>query len=234
MTLTMIPTALAGVTVPRLPRNRTLDAIRTYGERENAAEYELAAQEDLLESIPVETVADHRSPRQVELMTDLIAQIRELDTETADKAQAYTERMTTAGKWTPGREGTASAWISRMIAKVTELRQVRRPAPTGQVQVADGRYAVEHQGTLKFFHVRNGKADSRWAGFTFLDVQASDDLHSIRNRATKAEILALIAADPQEALARYGRELGVCGRCGRTLTDEESRLAGIGPVCRDK
>jgi hypothetical protein len=37
-----------------------------------------------------------------------------------------------------------------------------------------------------------------------------------------------------EAAARYGRELGQCGLCGRDLTDEASRAAGIGPVCRTR
>lgn len=33
------------------------------------------------------------------------------------------------------------------------------------------------------------------------------------------------------AAALYGQELGHCGLCGRELTDDESRAAGIGPVC---
>lgn len=32
---------------------------------------------------------------------------------------------------------------------------------------------------------------------------------------------------------RNGRELGHCGVCGRTLTDEESRARGIGPICAE-
>lgn len=40
-----------------------------------------------------------------------------------------------------------------------------------------------------------------------------------------------IAADPKSAMLRYGQELGECGHCGRTLTNDESRAAGIGPVC---
>ena len=36
------------------------------------------------------------------------------------------------------------------------------------------------------------------------------------------------------ALAAYGREIGRCGRCHRTLTDEDSRAAGLGPDCASK
>jgi hypothetical protein len=36
------------------------------------------------------------------------------------------------------------------------------------------------------------------------------------------------------AIVTYGVELGVCGRCGRHLTDEDSRAAGIGPDCASR
>jgi hypothetical protein len=101
---------------------------------------------------------------------------------------------------------------------------------SGAPQVADGRYAVEHEGVLKFYKVKNG----RKPGYVFLDVQASDDWHSIRTPRRIHEILALIAQDADEASLRYGRELGICGDCGRTLTDETSRARGRGPVCDAK
>jgi len=37
-----------------------------------------------------------------------------------------------------------------------------------------------------------------------------------------------------EQAREFGRLYGVCARCGRTLTDEESIAAGIGPVCAGK
>lgn len=42
----------------------------------------------------------------------------------------------------------------------------------------------------------------------------------------------IMEADPKEAMLRFGREIGSCGHCGRTLTNDESRAYGIGPVCR--
>lgn len=139
------------------------------------------------------------------------------------------------------REAWTGARIA--IAGANSLRELRdafagpasatsagQPMP----QVPDGYYAVEMGGTLKFYKVRHGRAGSSWAGYTFVDVQAGDDLYPIRSRVTRFEILSTIAADPRGALARYERELGVCGHCGRTLTDEQSRALGIGPICRDK
>jgi hypothetical protein len=193
---------------------------------------------DLLDLVDAEAAVDVRTPGQRDLMARLVAQIAELDAELAAKTEKYIAEKSAAGAWvSPGRDGDVSAWIDKMIAKVRELKATAvKPGPsTGQaIGVANGRYAVEHQGVLKFFHIRNGKADTRWAGFVFVDVQASDEIYPIKNRATKAEVLALIAADPETAMNRYGQELGVCGDCGRTLTDETSRSIGRGPICRSK
>lgn len=96
--------------------------------------------------------------------------------------------------------------------------------------VPAGRYAVEHDGVLKFYRV-DKPTEGRWAGWTFLNVQASDEWYPVKAFDYKREVLESIAVDPQAASARYGHELGQCGICGRTLTDEESRARGIGPVC---
>lgn len=45
---------------------------------------------------------------------------------------------------------------------------------------------------------------------------------------------ALICAAPTLAMEAYGKLLGVCGCCGRSLTDPESRARGIGPECIKK
>jgi hypothetical protein len=38
----------------------------------------------------------------------------------------------------------------------------------------------------------------------------------------------------REAAIRYGKELGRCGICNRTLTNNDSIALGIGPVCAEK
>lgn len=132
----------------------------------------------------------------------------------------------------------ASAWITRLLdlPKTANVQQVRMSSP----EVADGRYAVDsstigdgNDSGIRFYRVRTPE-EGKWAGFTFVDAQASDDLHPIRNRAHRSQILKAIAADPIECLQRYGHELGCCGVCARTLTDETSRAIGIGPVCRER
>lgn len=206
---------------------------RDYRAEMPVAERDRTMDTDLLDLVPVDKVVDLRSPAQAKLMERLIREITDRDSATGAQARTYTDGMTEHGRWTPGYTGNASAWISKMIAKADQLRrfaqiEARKTAPTAEV--ADGRYAVEHEGVLKFFKVKNGNRP----GFVFLDVQASDDWHAIRNVTRIREIVALIAQDPQAAMIRYGHELGECGRCGRTLTDEASRAAGIGPVCASK
>lgn len=188
-----------------------------------------APADDLLNLVPETT--DARTPAQARLMESLHAQLLELDAETGMKAVDYTVGMTIRGLWTPGRNGNASEWITRMIAKVKELKAAAVKPVSGSpaARVADGRYAVEEGGTLKFFRVKNG----RRPGFVFLDIQASDDWHKISNVTRIREVLALIAVDPKAAMIRYGKELGQCGRCGKTLTSEYRDL-GLGPVCIDK
>lgn len=199
---------------------------------ENLAELELAqaqaAQEaDLLALVPEVDVIDNRTAGQVKFMEDLVGRLAKLDSEIGAQARTYTDGMTEHGKWTAGRTGNASAWIDRMLSKERELSNRARTAP---VQVADGRYAVEEDGVLRFFKVKNGNRP----GFVFLDIQASDEWHSVRNVVRIRTVLALIAQDPKAAMIRYGQELGECGHCGRTLTDAASRAAGIGPICAAK
>lgn len=147
-------------------------------------------------------------------------------------AKHAASQFITTYKGLPYRSKAPSAAMMEAVAPGAsgdEFRAAQSVVKT-RPEVADGRYAVEHEGVLKFFKLKNG----RKAGFVFLDVQASDDWHPIRNPKRIDEILALIAADELTAARRYGQELGKCSRCGRTLTDETSRAYGIGPDCRSK
>lgn len=182
--------------------------------------------DDLLNLVPAAAPSYTPSTAQVALIAKLILEVHALDAELGSQAGTYTAAMDREGAWT--RENT-SRWIGNLIKKSRELSAAARK--TGPVaEVADGRYAVEEDGTLKFFKVKNGNRP----GFVFLDIQASDEWHAIRDLGRIRRIVALIAQDANAAMIRYGHELGECGRCGRTLTDEASRAAGIGPICASK
>jgi len=96
--------------------------------------------------------------------------------------------------------------------------------------VAAGRYAVTGDNGQTVFL----KVDRPTEGQTFVRLQAGDEYRNVGNAARTTLLNKILAAGPKDAMLRYGRELGSCGHCGRTLTNEESREAGIGPVCRGK
>lgn len=124
--------------------------------------------------------------------------------------------------------------ISKTIDMLKGMPRIAAPTtPAEAPEVPEGRYAIEVDGVVKFYKV-DRPTEGKWAGYVFVKVQASDDTFPIRNREAKAAILATIAKDPKEAMLRYGREIGACGHCGRTLTDEASRARGIGPICAGK
>jgi hypothetical protein len=94
--------------------------------------------------------------------------------------------------------------------------------------VPEGRYAI-NWGTVevedvKFYQVRQAT----------LFAQASAELWAIKDTEAIAKVLDAVKADPKAASVLYGLKLGQCGVCGRTLTNQESRDIGIGPICRDK
>lgn len=199
-----------------------------------------AAEDDLLDLVEDKDVVDARSPRQAKVMEDLHTQLLKLDQETGMKAIDYTVGMTIHGKWTAGREGNASAWISRMIAKVRELESAaRKVVPTVSTGTATtipaGRYAVETD-EIRCYSVEYGKEGTRWEGFTFLNRISSDDRFPIKNPAEKARILDAIRADVDASAILAGHTLRQCRRCGRTLSDTKNPYfpQALGPDCGAK
>ena len=101
--------------------------------------------------------------------------------------------------------------------------------PEGYFFIVDPTDNVE-----KFFRVQHGKENTKWAGYVFLHVQASDFLYPVKDRSHRESVFAEILKDPVKAMNEYGLRLGRCGVCNRTLTDRDSRLRGIGPICAAK
>lgn len=155
---------------------------------------------------------------------DLIEE-REMSSESREEALA---RIDTLSK------SAASEWIDRLksLPRARKPKTESRNAPLPDVPA--GRYAVDNEdGDLRFYVV-DRPTEGRWEGWIFVSVQASDEKHPIKGFAAKRTILTKIAVDPAAASRRYGRELGHCGVCGRTLTNEVSRQIGIGPICAAK
>jgi hypothetical protein len=110
--------------------------------------------------------------------------------------------------------------------------------------VADGYYAYRsltgsndldfvRVATSKGFYDPSTKGNrrlQRFVGGTTGNVEMSKP-----EQAKHASVLAVLTpAERTEAMLTFGREVGQCGRCGRSLTDEASRMRGVGPECASK
>lgn len=196
-----------------------------------------AALEDLLDLVNPAVVPDLRTDAQKNYMEQLITVITDLNAEDGQKARTYTDGVTEHGKWTPGREGNASKWIDRLIAKKQALRAAApKVAPVtapGEVEIPANNYAITKDGEVKCYTVDYGKEGTRWEGFLFLNRISSDDRFPIRNRAEKEAILATIREDVEASQILAGLTLRSCRRCHRTLSDTKNPYfsVALGPDC---
>lgn len=114
------------------------------------------------------------------------------------------------------------------------------------LKIKEGRYAVRPDSNtpLVFMRISYPKQGKK-KGCLVVQTQHSDfyrdkmvynpstgRLFIAPHKAREIDMpLMLIAVDPVTGIRKYASELGVCGRCGRELTDERSRWYGIGPEC---
>lgn len=133
----------------------------------------------------------------------------------------------------PTRRDASNRIDSLIIEARAKRARAAEPAPVPAkrpelVYPEPGYYAVYFERSLRFYRVKEGKG--YYAGRFFLDRFKSDELMAI-SYAERREVLDLINANPAEAQMRFAKELTRCFCCGRMLTDEISRLRGIGPDC---
>lgn len=140
--------------------------------------------------------------------------------------------------WKPLTKAGASALIDWLLGLPNKVTAPIAAAPaSADVEVPAGRYAVDTNdgavNTLAFYKV-DRPTEGRWAGYVFVKLMQSDAEQRLSREASAAILAKIAEAGPAEASARYGHEIGECGVCGRTLTNDESRAYGIGPDCRKK
>lgn len=149
------------------------------------------------------------------------------------------------GSWTPGQLSAVEKCIAKFNA-AKDRKQTQQKAEQSDIDLTDvpsGLYMVPDGETNLRVRVRHATRGS-WTGWTFVDDGAEYGSRRNYGRQDPApgatytgkiqSQLRAIAADPKEAMARYGRETGQCGVCSRPLEDPESVARGIGPVCAKK
>lgn len=130
---------------------------------------------------------------------------------------------------------TPKVTTTHVPAEAPQVAQ-ERPQVVALPDVPAGHYAIASRGTNDLMFVRVDRpTEGKWAGRTFVKmiVGGHPDAPVARNRV--ADVLArIVEAGTDDAARLYGQEIGRCCRCNRTLTDEASRAAGIGPDCATK
>jgi len=104
-------------------------------------------------------------------------------------------------------------------------------------EIPRGHYATKSltgRNDLDFWRIDRPEQGA-YAGRTFVKriIGGKPDMNVSRD--TKfAALEAILEVGPEIAAIMYGQQLGRCSRCNRHLTDETSRLYGMGPECRSK
>jgi hypothetical protein len=164
---------------------------------------------------------------QIKFLVDLVKQIAQFDVERGRSWWMALRARQEAGL----TFGESSALIDSLKAERNELRAAKSVSATPtRPKIPEGRYAVDtDEGHLGFYRVRVSDK-----GFITVAVMASDEEHELPWRTALGVLRKIEVDTPLAALIRYGKEIHVCGVCGRTLTKQSSRDAGIGPICIDR
>lgn len=122
--------------------------------------------------------------------------------------------------------------ISWADVRVVQAKLPNQPHMRYAVRTLDFN-SPDPEPVWKFYRIDKPNKGTH-AGKTFVWAQASDEFHRVTRPERIIAICEAIAADPQKAAVEYGKQLGECSMCGRTLTDADSIAAGIGPICAAK
>lgn len=172
------------------------------------------------------------TPRQLEFLLALVTERAELEgVELTDSVRDWVASSTKAN---------VSRRIDLAKARNRELRAEARNTARDQERVAD-RPATELEDgiyhlvadngitvrIIKVIHAVNGSGN-QYAKELDTTTGEWNYAPGLVKKLTPADMLSLDKAK------EYGHLYGMCVRCGRTLTDEGSISAGIGPVCATK
>jgi hypothetical protein len=163
-----------------------------------------------------------------------------------DFVQSVMAARKTWGRLSVGQKrGLLNFIRNEVLSAEKAAQQIIDELTTGKVALdlrplPSGKYAVLNANNdASFYDVSNIKDEkSKWNGWIFANIMSSDNKLRIgtqrpgqKYQGTHEDALVKIMQDPLSATMLYGRMIGVCGICGRTLTDPESIEQGIGPIC---
>lgn len=151
------------------------------------------------------------------------------------RAERGLEEAQPSADWT---KKAASEEIHRLLKTPKSVAPAQVKASTERSgDIPEGYYATKSasgHNDLDFWKV-DKPTEGRWKGYTFVKRVIGGRASVNVRKHEKTEVLrAIREAGPEQAMQLFGQTLGKCGKCGRHLTDEQSRALGIGPVCRSR
>ena len=162
--------------------------------------------------------------------------------QTWEFAQSLNAALHKYGSLTERQAAAMDKSIDKQRVRDEERAKVRSANTTDLdlSELRSGMYAVP-DGTRLKLRV-NAPTKGKWVGWVFVDDGAEygqrrkygSQRPGERYVGEVVDELRAIMADPFEASKAYGKLVGRCGVCGRTLEDEKSVAAGIGPVCASR
>lgn len=150
-----------------------------------------------------------------------------------EKQVALITKLTSEKDWTAA---PVAAPIQEMLAGVTLTKKeasgiidMMFQLPTlakkkYDVKIEDGFYVLN----ADIYKVQTSPETGRTYAKKLSKYGSFDYAPGMVGKLAKAEKLTL------ELAKQYGKLYGMCVVCGRTLTDEQSIAAGIGPICSSK
>lgn len=168
------------------------------------------------------------TPKQVETLKTLCTEFAEFNVEAAREMWTHLAHLSKGGALTMGR-------ASHEIQTLIDLKRSARNAAAAEASapvpfVEAGRYAIDNNdGALAFYRVavKGGRN-------TAVFVYASDEQRKLPAKAAAGVLRKLAATDLEAARTRFGVESRKCWKCGKRLTQEHTRAAGIGDECAGK
>lgn len=114
-------------------------------------------------------------------------------------------------------------------AAASDLITALLAAPRAKVAahgIAEGRYAYSNDGGVTADHYRVRRDGT-------IVIWTAGGEYPYTGKGLN-EPLEWIKANQRDAAILFGRLTETCGRCGRDLSDDDSRKRGLGPVCAEK
>jgi len=218
--------------------NYDLDEFRAAQEDEFALEERKAEAIDRLRrpSFRDFTRMEPVTDKQTMLIERLLEELKEINVEVYDIAHDWYRAEIAAGRMNKDRASEVVTRLKKHCGYKEEgwarradfVRPVSTPVEPFE-DIPDGYYALrDPDGHVRFFRV------STYRGKRKVQSQASDTLFPINFTSGHTILRQIRETGMRDSAFLYGREIGRCCRCGHTLTDEDSRAAGIGPYCASK